>query len=110
MRSFLMIGILIFSFVGCGAGKHDLERKYEQLKIDMTAEKVKTVMGDGKPVTSSEIASYPEYPKLNLNGLPDDTRWVRWGESYPYVLAGFSKDRLVIAQIVGVGPPKRLGQ
>ena len=110
MRLSLLMGAALLTLAGCGDGKHDLERKYDRLKLDMTAEQVTAVMGEGKPVTAADIAAYPEHPKLDMTGLPDDTRWVRWGNGYPYVLAGFSKDGLVLAQVFGVGPPKRLGQ
>ena len=110
MRGPLLIGIALLPLTGCGDGKHELERKYDRLKLDMTAEQVTAIMGQGKPVTAAEIAAYPEHPKLDTAGLPEDTRWVRWGDGYPYVLAGFSKDKLVMAQILGVDPPKRLGR
>ena len=110
MRLSLMMGAALVTLAGCGDGKHDMERKYDRLKLRMTAEQVTAVMGEGKPVTASDIAAYSEHPKLDMTDLPDDTRWVRWGDGYPYVLVGFSKDRLVLAQVSGVGPPKRLGR
>lgn len=110
MRLSLLVGVALLTFAGCGDGKHDLERKYDQLKLDTTVEQVTAIMGDGEPVAAADIAAYPEHPKLDMTGLPDDTRWVRWGDGYPYVLAGFSKGRLVLAQVFGVGPPKRLGR
>ncbi len=110
MRLSLLTVLSLLMLCGCGDGKHELERKYDRLKLDMTAEQVTAVMGEGKAVTTAEIAAYPEHPKLDATGLPDDTRWVRWGDGYPYALAAFSKDRLVLAQVLGVGPPKRLGQ
>jgi hypothetical protein len=108
----LAIGAGSLLFAGCKGGdqKHELERKYDQLKIDMTSEEVAAIMGEGKPVTAAELATYPEHPQLDTTGLPEDTRWVRWGDGYPYVLAGFGKDILVLAAIKGVGQPKRLGQ
>ena len=107
----LAVAVAPLPCAGCGGErKHELESKYDQLKLDMSAGQVTAIMGEGKPVTAAEIAAYPEHPKLDMTGLPEDTRWVRWGDGYPYVLAGFSKDKLVLAQIVGVGPPKRLGR
>ena len=106
MRLSLVIGSFALTLAGCGDGKHALEKKYDQLAVGMTAEQVKQVMGEGKPVTAAEIAVYPEHPKLDTTGLPADTRWVRWGEGLPYVLVGFSQDKVVLARVFGVGPPK----
>jgi uncharacterized lipoprotein YajG len=108
----LAIGAASLLLAGCKGGdqKHELERKYDQLKVDMTADEVTGIMGEGKPVTATELAEYPEYGQLDLTDLPKDIRWVRWGDGHPYVLAGFSKDILVLAAIKGVGPPKREGQ
>lgn len=110
MRILLTACVALFSFTGCGDGGHELERKYDRLKLDMTTVQVAAIMGQGKPVTTAEIAAYPEFPKLDLTGLPEDARWVRWGDGYPYVVACFSKDKLVLSRILGVGPPKRLGR
>jgi hypothetical protein len=95
--------------LGCQDGKHNLERKYDKLKVGMTDKEVSGIMGSGKSVTAEEIAAYAEYPKLDLAGLSGDTRWVKWGDGYPYVLAGFDKDKLVVARIVGVAPAKKIG-
>jgi hypothetical protein len=105
-----VVGVVLL-LAGCGgSGKSELERRYDGLKLDMTAEQVTAVMGEGKPVTAAEIAAYPESPKLDMTGLPGDARWVRWGDGVPYVLAGFSNDRLVLAQLTGAAAPKRLGR
>ena len=79
MRLSMLMGTALLTLVGCGDGKHDLERKYDRLKLDMTAEQVTAMMGEGKPVTAADIAAYPEHPKFDMTGLPDDTRWIRWG-------------------------------
>ena len=110
MRLATVACVALLWLTGCGDGKSDLERKYDQLKLDMTAEQVKAVMGEGKPVTAAEVAAYPEHPKLDMTGLPEDARLVRWGDGVPYVLAAFSQDRLVLAQITGASQPKRLGK
>lgn len=110
MRRPLVLGLFALALVGCGDGKHPLEKKYDQLALDMTAEQVQQVMGEGKPVTAAEVTSYPGHPKLDTTDLPADTRWVRWGDGLPYVLVGFSQDKVVLAQVLGVGPPKRTGR
>lgn len=110
MRLSSLLGAACLLVLGCGDGKSDLERKYDKLKVGMTDKEVTAIMGSGKPVTAEEIAAYLEYPKLDLSGLSGDTRWVRWGDGYPYVLAGFDKDKLVVARIVGAKPPDRVGR
>lgn len=109
MKSFQAMCVVgLVTVVGCGGDSAKaLEQKYERLKMGMTKAQVTEIMGPGKSVTIDEIKAYPEFPTLNPRDAPADTQWTRWGEGIPYVLAGMSKDKVVLVRIFGVGPSKR---
>jgi hypothetical protein len=103
--------LLLFSlglFLGCGGDSAvALQEKFDRLKLGMTNSQIAEIMGAGKAVTFAEIKAYPEFPTLNPADAPEDSKWTRWGEGYPYVLAAVSKDKLVLVRILGVRPSKK---
>ncbi len=102
--------ILIVALMGgCqnANSRSDLERRYDQVKLNMTQDQVKSIMGDGREVTRAEIEKYPEYPKFDTTDFPKATKWMQWDGKLQYVLAGFSEGKLVVIRLVGAQAPKR---
>lgn len=102
MRFLPILILALIAITGCQRAKHELELKYDTLTIDMTYDQVIAIMGEGKSVSTKEFSLNPEYSNIDTTDLPADIRWVRWHEGYPYVIGGFSKDKLVVVQITGV--------
>jgi hypothetical protein len=102
MRWSLVVGMFTLLVMGCnGDSSKEMEQKYDQLKVDMSVAEVNAIMGGaGKAMSVDVVDEMPEKERPDLTKLPSDTRWVRWGESYPYVLVAFSKDKMVLAQVL----------
>lgn len=91
---------------GCrGDGKSDLERRYEQVRTDMTEDQVTGILGQGRVVTAAALATYAEHPKFDTKNFPATTKWLQWDGKVQYVLAGFSGGKLVVCRLVGAKPP-----
>lgn len=104
---FAVLSCLVLAVVpGCGGNsKSDLEQRYEQVRTGMTEEQVAGILGQGRAVTTAELATYPEYPKFDTKEFPPDTKWMQWDGKLQYVLVGIAGGKVVVCRLVGAQPP-----
>ena len=91
--SVLVVLVGVIALAG-GCGKDLALEDWGKIEEGMTLQEVQRILGEGKEVTSEEVAS--RLGQFDEVEAPEDAcdSWIRWGNRQGYGFAGFKDDKV----------------